>query len=169
MSWASLSLHPGQPFLLHPNHQDDLAFPPHCPLSPLHPKPSLLEESHSRSSPVSAADCLSPFLEWTQIITKFLWEQLQKIADFHRQLLAQACGSPSSIMPQEVEHSVKQWDYNEKLAMFMFQVRAGRGSGLWLAGGSPLVGSVLKMGELSPPALSLRLCLLLPGRDAGPA
>uniref|UniRef100_A0A8C5S4Z7 Mediator complex subunit 12 n=1 Tax=Laticauda laticaudata TaxID=8630 RepID=A0A8C5S4Z7_LATLA len=64
---------------------------------------------------------IDPFSEWTQIITKFLWEQLQKIADFHRQLLAQACGSPSSIMPQEVEHSVKQWDYNEKLAMFMFQ------------------------------------------------
>ncbi|XP_039210779.1 mediator of RNA polymerase II transcription subunit 12 isoform X2 [Crotalus tigris] len=64
---------------------------------------------------------IDPFSEWTQIITKFLWEQLQKIADFHRQLLAQACSSPSSIMPQEVEHSVKQWDYNEKLAMFMFQ------------------------------------------------
>uniref|UniRef100_A0A670KFP8 Mediator complex subunit 12 n=1 Tax=Podarcis muralis TaxID=64176 RepID=A0A670KFP8_PODMU len=64
---------------------------------------------------------IDPFSEWTQIITKFLWEQLQKISDFHRQLLAQACASPSSLMPQEVEYSVKQWDYNEKLAMFMFQ------------------------------------------------
>lgn len=26
-------------------------------------------------------------------------------------------------MPQEVEQALKQWDYNEKLAMFMFQVR----------------------------------------------
>uniref|UniRef100_A0A8D2IWC6 Mediator complex subunit 12 n=1 Tax=Varanus komodoensis TaxID=61221 RepID=A0A8D2IWC6_VARKO len=64
---------------------------------------------------------IDPFSEWTQIITKFLWEQLQKIADFHRQLLTQSCGSPPGIMPQEVEHCVKQWDYNEKLAMFMFQ------------------------------------------------
>uniref|UniRef100_A0A803SZV2 Mediator complex subunit 12 n=1 Tax=Anolis carolinensis TaxID=28377 RepID=A0A803SZV2_ANOCA len=48
--------------------------------------------------------------------------QLQKIADYHRQLMAQSsCGSPSNLMPQEVEHSLKQWDYNEKLAMFMFQ------------------------------------------------
>uniref|UniRef100_A0A803TCG9 Mediator complex subunit 12 n=1 Tax=Anolis carolinensis TaxID=28377 RepID=A0A803TCG9_ANOCA len=65
---------------------------------------------------------IDPFSEWTQIITKFLWEQLQKIADYHRQLMAQSsCGSPSNLMPQEVEHSLKQWDYNEKLAMFMFQ------------------------------------------------
>ncbi|KAH0630773.1 hypothetical protein JD844_003966 [Phrynosoma platyrhinos] len=65
---------------------------------------------------------IDPFSEWTQIITKFLWEQLQKIADFHRQLVAQStCSSPSNLMPQDVEHSVKQWDYNEKLAMFMFQ------------------------------------------------
>lgn len=27
-------------------------------------------------------------------------------------------------MPQEVEQGLKQWDYNEKLAMFMFQVGA---------------------------------------------
>jgi len=30
-------------------------------------------------------------------------------------------------MPQEVEQALKQWDYNEKLAMFMFQVRDWRG------------------------------------------
>uniref|UniRef100_H9GMB7 Mediator complex subunit 12 n=1 Tax=Anolis carolinensis TaxID=28377 RepID=H9GMB7_ANOCA len=65
---------------------------------------------------------IDPFSEWTQIITKFLWEQLQKIADYHRQLMAQSsCGSPSNLMPQEVEHSLKQWDYNEKLAMFMLK------------------------------------------------
>ena len=45
------------------------------------------------------------------------------MADFHRQVLTQTCGSPSALMPQEVENAVKQWDYNEKLAMFMFQVR----------------------------------------------
>lgn len=29
-------------------------------------------------------------------------------------------------MPQEVEQALKQWDYNEKLSMFMFQVRDRR-------------------------------------------
>lgn len=65
--------------------------------------------------------------EWTQIITKYLSEQLQKIAEFYRQLPGQGCGSPSGPMPQEVEQALKQWDYNEKLAMFMFQVRHWRG------------------------------------------
>uniref|UniRef100_A0A8C3MJC8 Uncharacterized protein n=1 Tax=Geospiza parvula TaxID=87175 RepID=A0A8C3MJC8_GEOPR len=64
---------------------------------------------------------IDPFIEWTQIITKYLSEQLQKIAEFYRQLPGQGCGSPSGPMPQEVEQALKQWDYNEKLAMFMFQ------------------------------------------------
>uniref|UniRef100_A0A8C3SUD0 Mediator complex subunit 12 n=1 Tax=Chelydra serpentina TaxID=8475 RepID=A0A8C3SUD0_CHESE len=64
---------------------------------------------------------IDPFIEWTQIITKYLSEQLQKISEFYRQLSGQGCGSPSGPMPQEVEHALKQWDYNEKLAMFMFQ------------------------------------------------
>uniref|UniRef100_A0A663MHJ6 Mediator complex subunit 12 n=1 Tax=Athene cunicularia TaxID=194338 RepID=A0A663MHJ6_ATHCN len=64
---------------------------------------------------------IDPFIEWTQIITKYLSEQLQKIAEFYRQLPGQGCGSPSGPMTQEVEQTLKQWDYNEKLAMFMFQ------------------------------------------------
>uniref|UniRef100_A0A8C0VJW0 Mediator complex subunit 12 n=1 Tax=Cyanistes caeruleus TaxID=156563 RepID=A0A8C0VJW0_CYACU len=64
---------------------------------------------------------IDPFIEWTQIITKYLSEQLQKIAEFYRQLPGQGCGSPSGPVPQEVEQALKQWDYNEKLAMFMFQ------------------------------------------------
>uniref|UniRef100_A0A452H3D2 Mediator complex subunit Med12 domain-containing protein n=1 Tax=Gopherus agassizii TaxID=38772 RepID=A0A452H3D2_9SAUR len=64
---------------------------------------------------------IDPFIEWTQIITKYLSEQLQRISEFYRQLSGQGCGSPSGPMPQEVEHALKQWDYNEKLAMFMFQ------------------------------------------------
>lgn len=95
-------------------------------------------DSHLDSSPVPCffSFCLllhswltrfiSP--EWTQIITKYLSEQLQKIAEFYRQLPGQSCGSPAGPMPQEVEQALKQWDYNEKLAMFMFQVR-GRGGG----------------------------------------
>lgn len=74
---------------------------------------------------VLTANLFSP--EWTQIITKYLSEQLQKIAEFYRQLPGQGCGSPSGPMPQEVEQALKQWDYNEKLAMFMFQVRAWQG------------------------------------------
>lgn len=96
--------------------------------------------------------------EWTQIITKYLWEQLQKIADFYRQLLAQTCGSPSSLLPQDVEHCVKQWDYNEKLAMFMFQVRR--------VFSLPHLPGVITQASL--PCL-LSSARLLPGRDAGQA
>lgn len=60
--------------------------------------------------------------EWTQIITKYLWEQLQKVAEFYRQSSSQGCGSPLPATPVEVETALRQWEYNEKLAMFMFQV-----------------------------------------------
>ena len=62
------------------------------------------------------------FVEWTQIITKYLWEQLQKVAEFYRQFPSQGCASPQPATPAEVETAMKQWEYNEKLAMFMFQV-----------------------------------------------
>lgn len=61
-------------------------------------------------------------VEWTQIITKYLWEQLQKVADFYRQFPSQGCSSPLPATPADVETAMKQWEYNEKLAMFMFQV-----------------------------------------------
>ncbi|CAJ0948971.1 unnamed protein product [Ranitomeya imitator] len=63
---------------------------------------------------------MDPFIEWTQIITRYLWEQLQKIAEYYRQVNGSP-GSSSGPMPPEVELSLKQWEYNEKLAMFMFQ------------------------------------------------
>uniref|UniRef100_A0A3B4B7V0 Mediator complex subunit Med12 domain-containing protein n=1 Tax=Periophthalmus magnuspinnatus TaxID=409849 RepID=A0A3B4B7V0_9GOBI len=58
---------------------------------------------------------------WTQIITKYLWEQLQKVAEFYRQFPNQGCSSPLPAPPPDVEQAMKQWEYNEKLAMFMFQ------------------------------------------------
>lgn len=61
-------------------------------------------------------------VEWTQIITKYLWEQLQKVAEFYRQFPGQGCSSPLPATPADVEIAMKQWEYNEKLAMFMFQV-----------------------------------------------
>uniref|UniRef100_A0AAR2INR2 Mediator complex subunit Med12 domain-containing protein n=1 Tax=Pygocentrus nattereri TaxID=42514 RepID=A0AAR2INR2_PYGNA len=64
---------------------------------------------------------IDPCIEWTQIITKYLWEQLQKVAEFYRQSPSQGCGSPLPATPAEVETAMKQWEYNEKLAMFMFQ------------------------------------------------
>uniref|UniRef100_A0A671R9F8 Mediator of RNA polymerase II transcription subunit 12-like n=1 Tax=Sinocyclocheilus anshuiensis TaxID=1608454 RepID=A0A671R9F8_9TELE len=64
---------------------------------------------------------IDPCIEWTQIITKYLWEQLQKVAEFYRQSPSQGCGSPLPAPPAEVETAMKQWEYNEKLAMFMFQ------------------------------------------------
>uniref|UniRef100_A0A6Q2Y7J9 Mediator complex subunit Med12 domain-containing protein n=1 Tax=Esox lucius TaxID=8010 RepID=A0A6Q2Y7J9_ESOLU len=64
---------------------------------------------------------IDPCIEWTQIITKYLWEQLQKVAEFYRQSPSQGCGSPLPATPAEVDTAMKQWEYNEKLAMFMFQ------------------------------------------------
>uniref|UniRef100_A0A9J7Y8W4 Mediator complex subunit 12 n=1 Tax=Cyprinus carpio carpio TaxID=630221 RepID=A0A9J7Y8W4_CYPCA len=64
---------------------------------------------------------IDPCIEWTQIITKYLWEQLQKVAEFYRQSPSQGCGSPLPAPPAEVETAMKQWEYHEKLAMFMFQ------------------------------------------------
>uniref|UniRef100_A0A8C7V4L1 Mediator complex subunit 12 n=1 Tax=Oncorhynchus mykiss TaxID=8022 RepID=A0A8C7V4L1_ONCMY len=64
---------------------------------------------------------IDPCIEWTQIITKYLWEQLQKVAEFYRQSPSQGCGSPLPATSAEVDTAMKQWEYNEKLAMFMFQ------------------------------------------------
>lgn len=66
--------------------------------------------------------CLFVCVEWTQIITKYLWEQLQKVAEFYRQFPSQGCSSPLPATPADVDTAMKQWEYNEKLAMFMFQV-----------------------------------------------
>uniref|UniRef100_A0A452VBG6 Mediator complex subunit 12 n=1 Tax=Ursus maritimus TaxID=29073 RepID=A0A452VBG6_URSMA len=66
---------------------------------------------------------IDPFMEWTQIITKYLWEQLQKMAEYYRPGPAGSggCGSTIGPLPHDVEVAIRQWDYNEKLAMFMFQ------------------------------------------------
>uniref|UniRef100_A0A803T5N5 Mediator complex subunit Med12 domain-containing protein n=1 Tax=Anolis carolinensis TaxID=28377 RepID=A0A803T5N5_ANOCA len=60
-----------------------------------------------------------PNLEWTQISTRYLREQLAKIADFYHMTSSQ--GSNSVAVPPEVEQALKQWEYNEKLAFYMFQ------------------------------------------------
>lgn len=95
--------------------------------------------------------------EWTQITTKYLWEQLQKIAEFYRSSGGQGGASPLPAPPAEVEAAMKQWEYNEKLAMFMFQV--GMARGIW-GGAVPLLSPLLKplSGSLS---LKLNGVLLL--------
>uniref|UniRef100_A0A8C0ER58 Mediator complex subunit 12L n=1 Tax=Bubo bubo TaxID=30461 RepID=A0A8C0ER58_BUBBB len=60
-----------------------------------------------------------PNIEWTQIITKYLREQLAKVAEFYH--VASSQGSSSVVMPQEMEQALKQWEYNEKLSFYMFQ------------------------------------------------
>ncbi|XP_072329937.1 mediator of RNA polymerase II transcription subunit 12-like protein isoform X1 [Scyliorhinus torazame] len=61
-----------------------------------------------------------PNLEWTQILTRYLREQLAKIAEYHHGPSGQ--GPPSTTtVPPEVEQAIKQWEYNEKLAFYMFQ------------------------------------------------
>ncbi|KAM5165397.1 mediator of RNA polymerase II transcription subunit 12-like protein [Mantella aurantiaca] len=60
-----------------------------------------------------------PNIEWTQILTRYLREQLVKIADFYHRNSSQ-CGSPA-VVTQDVEQALRQWEYNEKLAFYMFQ------------------------------------------------
>ncbi|XP_055579922.1 mediator of RNA polymerase II transcription subunit 12-like protein isoform X1 [Falco biarmicus] len=60
-----------------------------------------------------------PNIEWTQIITKYLREQLAKVAEFYHVTSSQ--GNSSVVMPQEMEQALKQWEYNEKLSFYMFQ------------------------------------------------
>uniref|UniRef100_A0A8C6J3C1 Uncharacterized protein n=1 Tax=Melopsittacus undulatus TaxID=13146 RepID=A0A8C6J3C1_MELUD len=60
-----------------------------------------------------------PNIEWTQIITKYLREQLAKVAEFCHVTSSQ--GNSSVVMPQEMEQVLKQWEYNEKLSFYMFQ------------------------------------------------
>uniref|UniRef100_A0A8C4VAN7 Mediator complex subunit 12L n=1 Tax=Falco tinnunculus TaxID=100819 RepID=A0A8C4VAN7_FALTI len=60
-----------------------------------------------------------PNIEWTQIVTKYLREQLAKVAEFYHVTSSQ--GNSSVVMPQEMEQALKQWEYNEKLSFYMFQ------------------------------------------------
>uniref|UniRef100_A0A8C3SW21 Mediator complex subunit 12L n=1 Tax=Chelydra serpentina TaxID=8475 RepID=A0A8C3SW21_CHESE len=60
-----------------------------------------------------------PNIEWTQISTRYLREQLAKIAEFYH--VSSNQGNGSVAMPQEVEQALKQWEYNEKLAFYLFQ------------------------------------------------
>uniref|UniRef100_A0A2I3MES4 Mediator complex subunit 12L n=1 Tax=Papio anubis TaxID=9555 RepID=A0A2I3MES4_PAPAN len=60
-----------------------------------------------------------PNLEWTQISTRYLREQLAKISDFYH--MASSTGDGPVPVPPEVEQAMKQWEYNEKLAFHMFQ------------------------------------------------
>ncbi|XP_054336247.1 mediator of RNA polymerase II transcription subunit 12-like protein isoform X5 [Pongo pygmaeus] len=60
-----------------------------------------------------------PNLEWTQISTRYLREQLAKISDFYH--MASSTGDGPVPVPPEVEQAKKQWEYNEKLAFHMFQ------------------------------------------------
>ncbi|KAM3930465.1 mediator of RNA polymerase II transcription subunit 12-like protein [Leptodactylus fuscus] len=60
-----------------------------------------------------------PNIEWTQILTKYLRDQLVKIADFYHANSSQ-CNSPL-VVTQDMEQALKHWEYNEKLAFYMFQ------------------------------------------------
>uniref|UniRef100_A0A673UMV9 Mediator complex subunit 12L n=1 Tax=Suricata suricatta TaxID=37032 RepID=A0A673UMV9_SURSU len=60
-----------------------------------------------------------PNLEWTQISTRYLREQLAKISDFYH--MASSAGDGPIPVPPDVEQAMKQWEYNEKLAFHMFQ------------------------------------------------
>ncbi|XP_077146875.1 mediator of RNA polymerase II transcription subunit 12-like protein [Ranitomeya variabilis] len=60
-----------------------------------------------------------PNIEWTQILTKYLRDQLVKIADFYHANSSQ-CNTALAVT-QDMEQALKQWEYTEKLAFYMFQ------------------------------------------------
>ncbi|KAM4821379.1 mediator of RNA polymerase II transcription subunit 12-like protein [Thomomys bottae] len=60
-----------------------------------------------------------PNVEWTQISTRYLREQLVKISDFYH--MASSTSEGPVALPPAVEQAMKQWEYNEKLAFHMFQ------------------------------------------------
>ncbi|NXD14568.1 MD12L protein, partial [Nothocercus nigrocapillus] len=68
---------------------------------------------------IKKRQAIDPNIEWTQIITRYLREQLAKVAEFYRMTSGQ--GSNSVVTPQEMEQALKQWEYNEKLSFYMFQ------------------------------------------------
>uniref|UniRef100_H3A096 Mediator complex subunit 12L n=1 Tax=Latimeria chalumnae TaxID=7897 RepID=H3A096_LATCH len=68
---------------------------------------------------VKKRQAMDPNVEWTQILTRYLREQLSKIAEFYHMTSNQ--GSNVATIPPEVEQAMKQWEYNEKLAFYMFQ------------------------------------------------
>ncbi|XP_078266596.1 mediator of RNA polymerase II transcription subunit 12-like protein isoform X3 [Rhinoraja longicauda] len=61
-----------------------------------------------------------PNLEWTQILTRYLREQLAKIAEYYHGSGGQIPAATAAV-PAEVEQAIKQWEYNEKLAFYTFQ------------------------------------------------
>ncbi|KAM4040632.1 mediator of RNA polymerase II transcription subunit 12-like protein isoform 2-T4 [Anomaloglossus baeobatrachus] len=60
-----------------------------------------------------------PNIEWTQILTRYLRDQLVKIGDFYHANSSQC--SNSLVATQDMEQALQQWEYNEKLAFYMFQ------------------------------------------------
>eukprot|EP00061_Rhincodon_typus_P012887 g38915.t1 len=68
---------------------------------------------------------LTCWREWTQILTRYLREQLVKIAEHYHGPAGQGPASTTTV-PPEVEQAIKQWEYNEKLAFYMFQVRGNK-------------------------------------------
>ncbi|XP_054985697.1 mediator of RNA polymerase II transcription subunit 12-like protein isoform X1 [Sorex araneus] len=62
---------------------------------------------------------IDPNLEWTQISTRYLREQLAKISDFYHR--ASSAGDSPVPVPLDVEQALTQWEYSERLVFHMFQ------------------------------------------------
>ncbi|XP_022102013.1 mediator of RNA polymerase II transcription subunit 12-like protein isoform X2 [Acanthaster planci] len=70
-----------------------------------------------------------PSLDWCQMLTKFLRDQLTKIVEYHHTLAATqsatmsglgSLAAPSSL-PLEIEHAFNLWQYNCRLARYLYQ------------------------------------------------
>ena len=64
------------------------------------------------------------FSEWTHALTKFLKDQLSKIADFYQSHFAGITSSQhQQRMTPEVEQALKQWNYTVRLSHWLYEVR----------------------------------------------
>ena len=79
---------------------------------------------HKNSARFFTALCFI-LLEWTHALTKFLKDQLNKIADFYQGHFAGITSSQhQQRMTPEMEQALKQWNYIVRLSHWLYEVRS---------------------------------------------
>lgn len=61
-------------------------------------------------------------LDWTHAITKYLRDQLNKIADFYQSHLGITSTQHQQRMTPEMEQALKQWNYTVRLSQWLYEV-----------------------------------------------
>lgn len=66
-------------------------------------------------------------LDWTHALTKFLKDQLNKIADFYQSHFGGITSSQhQQRMTPEMDQALKQWNYTVRLSHWLYEVRDSR-------------------------------------------